>query len=188
MMTQLLLMILHTVLGFLSGLLLLRFLMQYLRLPFRNAIGQFVVAASDWLVKPARRWIPGYYGLDFATLLPAWAIQIILLSFNLALFGIEFDGGTLLSIALAALVELARQGVYLVIGAVIGVAVLSWVNPYSPIAPLLHGFADPFLRPFQRVLPLVGNVDLSPLVLLLALQVLLFFLDQIGHRLLALSF
>ncbi len=184
MMAQVLLLVVNAVLGFMSGVLLLRFLMQYLRLPFRNPVGQFVVAASDWLVKPLRRVLPGLFGLDLASLLPAWGIQALLALLTLTLYGLDVG---VLAVVLTAVVELLRQGVYLVIGAVIGVAVLSWVNPYAPLAPLLHGLADPFLRPFQRVLPTIGPVDISPLVLLLTLQVLLMFLDQVGHRLLMLG-
>lgn len=189
MLAHVLLLILNTVFGLLSGILLLRFLMQWLRLPFRNPIGVFVLAASDWLVKPARRLIPGLFGLDLASLLPAWLLQCLLLMTMVSLSGLVVWEGSLLGLVLlAGIVETLRLGVYLVIGAVLGVVVLSWVNPYAPVAPLLHGMADPFLRPFQRIIPLIGNVDLSPLVLLLVLQILLSVMDNLSHSLLGMAF
>ena len=71
------------------------------------------------------------------------------------------------------LIELLRMMVYLVFAVVLGSAVLSWVSPHAPLAPLLHSIAAPFLRPFRRVIPSIANVDLSPLVLLLVLQIVL---------------
>ena len=69
--------------------------------------------------------------------------------------------------------------VYLLIGVVIVSAVLSWINPHAPIAPLIHGLADPFLRPFRRIVPPIAGVDLSPLVLLLVLQVVLMVITSV---------
>ena len=74
--------------------------------------------------------------------------------------------------ALAA-IHIAQLVVYLVMGALILQAILSWVNPYSPIAPILNSVTRPFLRPFQRVIPLIANVDLSPLAALLVCQLIL---------------
>ena len=71
------------------------------------------------------------------------------------------------------LIELVRMMVYLLFAVVLGSAVLSWVSPHSPLAPLLNAIAAPFLRPFRRVVPTIANVDLSPLVLLLVLQIVL---------------
>ena len=71
------------------------------------------------------------------------------------------------------LIELLRMMVYLVFAVVLGSAVLSWVSQHAPLAPLLHSIAAPFLRPFRRVIPSIANVDLSPLVLLLVLQIVL---------------
>jgi len=72
-----------------------------------------------------------------------------------------------------ALVDLLRFSVYLLVFAVIVQVVLSWVNPYSPVAPVFNAMTRPFMRPLRRIVPPIGNVDLSPLVLLLILQVLL---------------
>ena len=75
--------------------------------------------------------------------------------------------------ALLAAVAVLRLGVYLLMGAVIITALLSWINPYAPLAPVFDAISRPFLRPLQRLIPLIGGVDLSPLVLLFVLQILL---------------
>jgi YggT family protein len=69
--------------------------------------------------------------------------------------------------------DLARFSLYILIFAVVVQAVLSWVNPHSPVQPLFDAMTRPFLRPLRRVIPVLGSVDLSPLVLLVLLQIVL---------------
>jgi YggT family protein len=75
--------------------------------------------------------------------------------------------------ALLALVMLVKFGLYIVMAAVIVQVVLSWVGPYSPLLPLANSLTRPFLRVFQRRVPPLGNVDLSPLFVLVVIQLLL---------------
>jgi YggT family protein len=176
MLGNILLLILNVAFGFLTLLLLARFFMQWQRVSFRNQIGQFVVATTDWLVRPLRRAIPGLFGLDLASLLPAWALQTAHVFIELTLRGAPLDGGAaalLFGLWGLGLLELARMAIYLIFAVVLVSAVLSWVSPHAPAAPIFHGLAEPFLRPFRRIIPTVANVDLSPLALLLLLQVML---------------
>ena len=179
MLTNLLLQILEAVFGFFVFLLLLRFYMQWLRVSFRNQLGQFVVAVTDWLVRPVRRVIPGLFGLDLSSLLLALGLHggYLWLAFWLKGFSFGANPGIAAAATAAiALVELARFSLYLLIGVVLFSAVLSWVNPHAPLAPLFNALSRPFLRPFRRLIPPIANVDLSPLVLLLALQIALMLL------------
>lgn len=179
MLINLLLLILEAVFGFFVFLLLVRFYMQWLRVSFRNQIGRFVVAATDWLVRPARRVIPSLLGLDMPSLVLAVGLHgsYLLIAFWLKGFSFGYNPGVAAAVIFSiALVELARFTVYLLIGVVLFSAVLSWVNPHAPLAPLFNALSRPFLRPFQRLIPPIANVDLSPLVLLLALQVALMLL------------
>lgn len=175
MLMQSLLFILQTAADLLGGVFLLRFLMQWARVPFRNPIGQFVIAASDWAVLPMRKIIPGLLGLDMASVLLAWLVQMAYFLLVLALSGLgEFATPAAVgTMALVALIETARLFLYLVFGIVIVMAVMSWVNPHAPLAPVLNALARPFLAPFQRFIPPLGGVDLSPLVLIIVLQLLL---------------
>ncbi len=172
MLSNLLLQILDWACGFFTLALLARVLMQWTRAPFRNPLGEFIMAVTDWAVRPARRFIPSAYGMDLPSLLLAWLMQVIYLGIINALsgfLGLSVAGAVLL----LGLVEVLRAGIHLLMGVVIVSALLSWVNPYAPLAPLFNILAQPFLRPLQRVIPPIGGVDLSPMALLLILQVLL---------------
>jgi YggT family protein len=80
-------------------------------------------------------------------------------------------------VLLLAAIWLVRWSIWLVVGLVIVQAILSWVNPYAPLAPAIQQLTQPFLAPIRRFVPLVGGVDLSPLVLIIVLQVLLMVVD-----------
>jgi YggT family protein len=151
--------------------LLARFHFQWLRVPFRNPIGEFVLATTSFLVLPVRRVIPGLAGLDLATLLLAWLVQGISLWIQTEIVGAEISA---MALAAIAAVDLLRYSLYILVFAVIVQAVLSWVNPYTPVAPAFDTITRPFLRPLRRFVPPLGGVDLTPLILLVILQVLLF--------------
>ena len=176
MLTQIVLLILDTVCGLLTLALLVRFAMQWARAPFRNPLGQFIVAVTDWMVRPLRRVIPGLFGLDMASLLLAWLWQVVYQGIALGLSGVllAVSFAPALVVALLALLEVAKISLYLLMGAVLVAAVFSWVNPHAPLADVFNILTRPLLRPFRRVIPPVGGVDLSPLALLLLLQIALF--------------
>ena len=178
MLASMLLLVIDAVAGFLSLMLLARFFMQWQRVSFRNQVGQFVQATTDWCVKPLRRVLPGMFGLDMASLLPAWAVQTGMVFIEMALRGVSLDAnpaGVLLGLWGVGLVELMRMMIYMVIAIVLISAVFSWVNPHAPLAPLFYSLSTPFLRPLRKIIPPIANVDLSPLILLLVLQALLMF-------------
>lgn len=162
--------IIDTVVAFLVFVLLARFHFQWLRVPFRNPMGEFVLALTNWAVIPARRVIPGLAGLDLATLILAWVFQALGLWAQAALLGAEPSAVALLAIAA---VDLLRYSVYILIFAVFVQVAISWINPDAPLGPLFDMVTRPFLRPLRRYVPPVGRVDLSPLVLLLILYILL---------------
>lgn len=163
----------ETVFAFFVLMLLARFHFQWLRVSFRNPLGEFVLATTSWMVMPARRVIPGLAGLDMASLLLAWALQALNLSIKAAILGAE---PAALTVALLSLLDLARYSVYILMFAIIVQVVFSWINPNAPMAWIFNAITGPFLRPLRRFVPPVGNVDLSPLILLVILQVILFVL------------
>jgi YggT family protein len=166
----------ETIIGLFALALLLRFYLQLVRAPYRNPVSQFLCALTDFLVIPTRRIVPGLWGMDLATLVLAWLAEVVLLVTLLAIRGFDLKasvGTVLVAISVLAAVKILKISVYILIVAVIVQAILSWVNPYSPIAPLLNSLTQPFLRPLQKRLPMVANVDLSPLVLIIALQLVL---------------
>ena len=151
--------------------LLARFHFQWLRVPFRNPVGEFVLATTSFMVMPVRRVIPGVAGLDLPTLLLAWLVQGTSLWLQTEIVGAEVGA---MALAAIAAVDLLRYSIYILVFAVIVQAVLSWVNPYTPVAPAFDTITRPFLRPLRRFVPPLGGVDLTPLILLVILQVLLF--------------
>ncbi|MGA0024459.1 MAG: YggT family protein [Burkholderiales bacterium] len=162
--------------GLLTLALLLRFYMQWVRAPYRNPLADFVNALTDFMVRPARRFIPGLWGLDLPTLLLAWLAQLLELLVVLQVRGFRYGAEVgMAGIGLAALAALAvlKMLIYIVLVATLVQALLSWINPGSPVAPLLDAMTRPMLRVFRRRIPPVGNVDLSPLFVLVACQLLL---------------
>jgi YggT family protein len=156
--------------------LLLRFILQWARAPARNQLSLFLAAFTDFIVRPARRLIPGWWGLDFATLLLAWLVALLEVWIVLTIKG--YQPGSAAGIAVAALgalaaLNLVRLAIYIVMVAVIVQAILSWVQPYSALTPLLSSVTRPFLRPFQKRVPTIANVDLAPFFVLITCQLLL---------------
>ena len=168
---QILNFILENIAAFFTFALLARFAMQWARAPFRNPIGQFVITVTDWMVRPARRVIPTAWGLDLPCLVLAWLMQAIYLGVIYGYSG-YFQGGAgpVVVIALVAVIETVSVACSLVIGIVIISALLSWINPHAPIAPVINAIAGPLLQPFQRLIPLVGGIDLSPIALFFAVK------------------
>ena len=115
-------------------------------------------------------------GLAIASLFLAWVVQGLGLWLQAAILGAEPGFGM---IAAVALVDLLRYSLYILVFAVIVQAVLSWVNPYTPLAPAFDTITRPFLRPLRRYVPAVGNVDLTPLILLVILYVVLIVVNHL---------
>lgn len=186
MLTQIGNLLLETIFGFFVFLLLLRFYMQVFRAPFRSPVGEFVTTLTSWMVRPVRRIVPSLFGLDVASLLLAWLVQAAMLFLLGAMRGMSLSAmpGTaaLLILAIAA-VDLVRYSIYLLIGVVLVQVVLSWVSPYNMTSGVLDGLTRPFYRIFRRFIPPIGSIDLSPLFVLLAAQILLIVLNGMTRTL-----
>jgi YggT family protein len=170
MLAQIGVLLVDAVVSFFVFMLLARFHFQWLRVSFHNQVGQFILATTRWVVMPVRRVMPGLAGFDLPTLLVAWVFQAIGLWLQAAIVGAEPGVG---AVAAIAAVDLVRYSVYILVFAVIVQFVLSWVNPYAPLAPVFDTIVRPFLRPIRRFVPPIANIDLSPAVLFILLQVLL---------------
>lgn len=176
MSNQILIFLLDTILGLFSLALLLRFYFQLLRLPYYNSVSQFLVAVTDFIVRPARRVIPGWGGMDLSTLILAWLLECLIITSVYMVQGYNFGaniGTASGAMGLLGIVEIIKMMLYIVLLAIIMQAVLSWINPHSPLAPLLDSFTRPFLTVFRKRIPPIANVDLSPLFALIIIQLLL---------------
>ena len=165
-----------TVVTFFVFLLLARFHLQWLRVPFRNPVGEFVLATTNWCVFPARRVIPGLAGLDLPTLLLAWAVQALGIWIQTSIAG---AAPGIAAVAAVAAVDLVRYSLYILVFAILVQVIFSWVNPYAPLAPVFDALTRPFLRPLRRFVPPIGSVDLTPLILIVIVQVVLILVNNL---------
>lgn len=152
---------------------LVRFWMQAFRAPARNPIAHFTIALTDWAVRPLRRVIPGAFNLDWASIVVALAAEFLLQVLLLLLAAGNITGEVLPVLLFLAFVKLIRLSIYVFMGAIIVQAVLSWVSPHHPVGPFFLALTRPFLRPFQRAIPPIGGVDITPVLVLIAFQLVL---------------
>lgn len=166
--------LINTVFGLIVYTALLRFIMQWLRAPFRNPLGQATMALTDWAVKPLRRVIPGGAGYDWASLIVAWVGQCLWLVALAATGATVFSGALAGFVAAFAIVELIKAALWIMIGAIFIQAILSWVAPDGPLAGVLNALTFRVLAPIRRILPPIGGtLDLSPLIAIVLAQLLL---------------
>jgi len=167
--------LLDVVFGLFTYALLLRFAMQLLRAPFRNPLGQAVIALTDWIVKPLRRVLPGWKGIDWASLFATYLFQFLwLLSYQLVFGGFDLMGVGVPFLLAATVVALIKAALWLLIVVVFVQAIMSWFAPDGPLSGLFNALTFPFLRPIRRILPPIGGtLDLSPLVVIVIAQLLL---------------
>ncbi len=151
--------------------LLLRAWALIVRLPPRNPFSQAVFQATNWLVLPLRRIIPGTHGVDWASMLGAYLSALALLVLTILVHGANplslFPFGLVV-----ALLLVLGWALNLVFWLTLLLGVLSWINPSSEGMWMLQMLTGPLLNPIRRVLPNTGGIDFSPLVLIIIVQVL----------------
>ena len=170
--------LIDTLASFLAGSLLLRCYMNWLGLRGRDPLSQFVYAITDWCVLPLRKALPAKGRWDLASLVAAALVALL----AAVLFNVLVGRGVIPMLGqslLLALTWLLRWGLYTAMMILILSAILSWVNPQAPMAPLLNALTRPILEPIRRIIPLVGGVDLSPVVAIVAIQFLLMLVNNL---------
>jgi len=176
MLIRILSFLLDTLFFVLIGAALLRAWMNRLRVNMSAQPGVFVMAVSDWLVKPLRRALPKAVAqsrVDWASLLAALLLALLYALLWAALVGalLNLSAGMLPALLLTGLKMLLRVALQLAFAVVLVYALMSWLQPGSPMYGLLGRLAEPLLAPLRRFIPSVGGIDLSALVLLLLLQI-----------------
>lgn len=150
---------------------LMRFILQLVRANFYNPLCQFIVKATQPLLKPLRRVIPSMFGLDMSSLVLALIVQMVLIAVILALKGFMVDWLLLVPWALIALFSLFLNILFY---AMIISVILSWVAPgsHNPGAELVGQITEPVLAPFRRIIPNLGGLDISPIFAFIVIQLL----------------
>ena len=143
---------------------LLRFILQLVRADFYNPLSQFIVKATQPLVTPLRRVIPGFAGLDLASLVLAILVQLLLMVITLTLMGYNV-GGFILQLLVWSLIGVTSLFLKVFFFALIISVILSWVAPgsYNPGAQLVNQICEPRVAPFRKLLPNLGGLDISPI-------------------------
>jgi len=161
----------QTLFGLYITVVVIRFLLQVARADFYNPISQFVVKVTTPVLRPLRRVIPGYAGLDLSSLVLAWLLKAAELAILALILGLGRNLLGALAWALPALVGLV---INIILFAILVRVILSWVNPdpYHPAYSLLNSLTDPILKPAQRLLPPIGGLDLSPMLVMIGLVLL----------------
>ncbi len=169
--TNPLIFLVQTLFGIYILIVMLRFLLQLFRADFYNPISQLVVKATSPVLHPLRRLIPGFSGVDVASLILMIALKSVEISIILLLNGISFNPLAPLLWSVPELVDLLIM-VFLI--AILIQVILSWVNPgtYSPATTLLHTLTEPLLAPARRLSPPISGLDLSPMVVMIGLYLL----------------
>jgi len=161
--------LIETLVGLYILIVMLRFLLQWARADFYNPVSQFIVKATQPPLAPLRRIIPGLAGLDLAALVFMFVLKFVELWLVTALLGIPPQVGGLAMLSIAELLGLAIN-VY--VFAILIQVIISWVNPgmYNPVMGLLHSLNEPLLAPARRVIPPISGLDLSPIAVIIVLQ------------------
>lgn len=174
--------LIKTLFGIYEIIILLRFLMQMVRADFYNPISQFVVKATSLPLKPLRRIIPGWAGMDIASLI--LLLMVIIIELLLLSLIANLPMPSAIGLIALAIVELLKLTINVFMFSVIILAILSWVSPggYNPVANLLYQITAPLMRPARRMLPPMGGLDLSPMVVIIVLYLLILLLvDPLQH-------
>ncbi|HUG97997.1 MAG TPA: YggT family protein [Gammaproteobacteria bacterium] len=160
---------------------ILRFLLQWARADFHNPLSQFILRITDPVLRPLRRVVPGWRGVDLSPLLALLLLQLVVTAVLIFLAtGAAINLGMLLYYAVLRII-VGTIRLYFV--AILMHVILSWVSPghWNPLVSVLHSLTGPVLRPVRRILPPIGGLDLSPLFVLIGLQALLIMIRLPGY-------
>lgn len=174
--------LISTIFGIYILAVMLRFILQMVRADFYNPVSRFIVKVTNPPLKPLRRFIPGFAGIDMASVLVMMLLQM--LEFYIISLLRNFPAPDILGLVLYSFIELISLGFYIFLFSIFILALLSWINPgqYNPINNLLSQITEPVLRPARRLLPPMSGMDLSPMLAMVGLWLIkLLLLDPLGH-------
>ena len=161
--------LIETLFGLYILIVMLRFLLQWARADFYNPVSQFILKATQPPLTPLRRIIPGFAGLDLAAIVFMFTLKFVELWLVTGLLGItpQFGGLAMLSIA-----DLLGLLVNVFVFSILIQVIVSWISPgtHNPVMGLLHSLNEPLLGPARRMIPPISGLDLSPIAVIIFLQ------------------
>ncbi len=167
--------LIQTLFGLYILAIMLRFLLQWVRADFYNPVSQFLVKVTNPPLKPLRRLIPGFWGIDLAAVVLMLLLQMLELFLVGVVVGQSFRP---LGVLVMSAGELLSLAIYVFMVAIIIQIILSWIQPgaYNPVTGLINRLSEPLLAPARRLIPPISGLDLSPLAVLILLQLSLILL------------
>ncbi len=161
-----------------------RFLLQACKVDFYNPISQGIVKATDIFLRPLRRVIPGYKNLDLTAFFAAVAVYVIMLAALAAINGQQLGVALMLG---ESVLRVLLLNLFIIKWSILIAIIASWIAPgnYHPALALLSQLTEPVLAPARRLLPPLGGLDLSPILVFLLLGVIERVLPQIFHSMLS---
>ena len=157
---------------------LLRFFLQLFRADFYNPLSQFVVRATNPVLKPLRQIIPGLGGIDISSLVFAFVVS--LLKFFLVFAVVSGAIPPFYKLLILSISDLLTQSVNLLFWLILIRVLMSWINPglNNPIMAVIYQLTEPLMAPVRRMLPPMGGLDLSPIILLLGMRFMLMAIES----------
>lgn len=176
-MTSAVIYIIQAVANLFLFILLLRFWMPWFRADFRNPIAQAILRLTSPLVVPLRRVLPPVGRIDTSTIVVSFGVQYLAIFLILLLVRVS---STVLHISLTALIDLGILSAGLFMLVIFVHILLGWFAPgvYNPATTLVHTMAEPLLRPFRRLVPAMGGIDISPVIPLILFGALIELLKE----------
>ncbi|NRA22922.1 MAG: YggT family protein [Oleispira sp.] len=168
--TQVGMLVINTLVGLYLLLVILRFLLQLVRADFYNPISQFIVKATNPPLIPLRKFIPGWGGIDLASLMLALIVQIIAIVLILLLNGAQPP----LQVIMWAAIGIISLVLKVYFWGLLITVIASWLAPnsYNPALILINQILEPAVKPVRKMMPDMGGIDISPIIMFLLIQVL----------------
>lgn len=167
---KILVLLITVIFNFYMFLVMMRFLLQWVKADFRNPFCQFLMKITNPLLIPLRKVIPGFYGLDFAAIVLMYAIQIVQLSLlSYILIGLWSP-----SVFIAGIFGILKYYVNTMFFVIIINAIMSWfsTSKYNPMVILIQQLSEPWLSRIRKIIPAIAGLDFSPLIALVILQII----------------
>ena len=169
--------LIQTIFGLYLVAVLLRVLLQLTRADFYNPVSQFLVKVTNPPLIPLRRVIPGFMGIDFAAIVLMIVLKALEIFLIVLIKGLSVN---ILGVVVLSVAELLRLLVNVYFFTILIQVVISWVNPgtYNPAISLLYTINEPLLRRARQIIPPISGFDLSPIVVIILLQLVSILLIQ----------
>ena len=169
--TQVGLLVINTLVGLYLLLVVLRFLLQLVRADFYNPVSQFIVKATNAPLIPLRKVIPGLGGIDIASLVLALLVQAVAIILILLLNGIHPPP---LQVVMWSAIGIMSLLLKVYFWGLLITVIASWVAPnsYNPVLILINQILEPAMKPIRKIMPDMGGIDLSPIIMFLLIQVI----------------